>query len=936
MTRYLIILKVSFLALKKNLGRFVLTLTGIALMIALMTCVFLGKDTSLTYLTKVAQHHTGKAHVTIFGLNKAEQDTISNQRHVTASALSVDRGLSLLDQAPKPEKPFLSLKEYSPNYLDWSPLQLTEGRFPKTAHEVVLSQNLLADGSTLKLGDEISVDTFRRQLTNKGRNKTVFPFLDFIIEPGQTLDLPQKFGVFPANDPFHDQHEETRIPTNFQATYTVVGFIQPTSFEEGSAFYSAITVNPDLAETAETANLSLILDHDTMPNDFLYQLRKDGKSLEVNEILMTVSGLTTGSSVSKIFFLMQGFFVSLIMVVAVVLIANIFQLSYEDRASYLSLLTSIGATRSQRRISVYLEAFCLFLLALPLGIGAGFGLILLGLGLIKSNLVNLVSLGGPELTALRVDLRVSPSNLLLTALVSLLTILLAASGPARQLTKLSPMDGLKKRQTLTLDKVNKRRWLSSSAMSKKLPKTTRALNHLMAKRFIRLQGHKSRSIVTALVAFMVVLAVTSYTGQLTREVFRHRISDVRGPQLKLGTGADYKQFIPLSNANPDTVTQLTADIKAVAGADQVVESQMERYFGVTQDSILSQEVAEKQDLILRQYLAPEELEEWKSQGVTPNSSVGILGLDQASFEKILTASGGQVSDQDYPVILYNTMELTTKNMMVAGRHAKDFAFYQINQATNLTAGDQFPLGLWQAMENDKPVYKWLDLDIVGLTNGQDLKGILSGGDESVWLITTLDTLDKIRQESRPEIAQPERVLSFKLNLEQADQQAFWEQLQNLPKDDFVVIDGELVEDGLKTQLEQVLTVVLVSFIILTSLISLLNLFSSTSGLMASRRQELAMLASQGMSIKQLRQLVTLELLLLFGQSLLWGLPIIGLLIWGTTQAVMSQIGGFTPSFPFSVLLVIIGVGLLVVLLARLSFGQLTKRPLIDYLKQERG
>lgn len=97
-----------------------------------------------------------------------------------------------------------------------------------------------------------------------------------------------------------------------------------------------------------------------------------------------------------------------------------------------------------------------------------------------------------------------------------------------------------------------------------------------------------------------------------------------------------------------------------------------------------------------------------------------------------------------------------------------------------------------------------------------------------------------------------------------------------------------------------------------------------------------MLASLGMSTKQLKNLVTLELLLLFGRSLLWGLPIIGLLIWGITQAVMSQVGGFTPSFPFSVLGVIIGVGFLVVLLARLSFGQLIKRPLIDYLKHERG
>ena len=60
------------------------------------------------------------------------------------------------------------------------------------------------------------------------------------------------------------------------------------------------------------------------------------------------------------------FFTILIMAASMVLIANVFQLSFRERSLYLGMLSSVGATGRQKRSSVYYEAGSLLLVALPL------------------------------------------------------------------------------------------------------------------------------------------------------------------------------------------------------------------------------------------------------------------------------------------------------------------------------------------------------------------------------------------------------------------------------------------------------------------------------------------------------------------------------------------------------------------------------------------
>ena len=54
--------------MKRNPGRTAVTFTGIALMVMLMTCVFVGKDTVLRYLEKVASLHSGSWHMTVYDI----------------------------------------------------------------------------------------------------------------------------------------------------------------------------------------------------------------------------------------------------------------------------------------------------------------------------------------------------------------------------------------------------------------------------------------------------------------------------------------------------------------------------------------------------------------------------------------------------------------------------------------------------------------------------------------------------------------------------------------------------------------------------------------------------------------------------------------------------------------------------------------------------
>ena len=77
--------------------------------------------------------------------------------------------------------------------------------------------------------------------------------------------------------------------------------------------------------------------------------------------MLAFSANGSDSVVSSLTVFIETFFVVLIMAASLILIYNVFQMSYRERTKYLGMLSSVGATGRQKRCSVYYEAGCLLL-----------------------------------------------------------------------------------------------------------------------------------------------------------------------------------------------------------------------------------------------------------------------------------------------------------------------------------------------------------------------------------------------------------------------------------------------------------------------------------------------------------------------------------------------------------------------------------------------
>lgn len=128
---------------------------------------------------------------------------------------------------------------------------------------------------------------------------------------------------------------------------------------------------------------------------------------------------------------------------AVILIYNAFGMSLAERMRYLGMLASVGATRKQKRASIYFEALALGIIGIPLGmvlgyIGAFFTLSFLGGKMISSG-----TLVGAKEFASTVPVNMPLWVAVFIVLVSSLTIFISAFIPALKASKVMPIDALR-------------------------------------------------------------------------------------------------------------------------------------------------------------------------------------------------------------------------------------------------------------------------------------------------------------------------------------------------------------------------------------------------------------------------------------------------------------------------------------------------------------
>lgn len=174
--------------MKRNRRRTWTTFAGIFFMVLLMTGLFIGKDTGISYLEQAASLKDGKWHVSMYDVTSAQYREVRQLPYVRQTALSVNRGSTLLKQSANQERPYLNIKGYTDSCFDWMNIRLAEGSLPKKKGELLISKSILDDGAKLSIGDTIDAEYFTRSLTgtNPGVKETVFPFYNLTLKYGAT------------------------------------------------------------------------------------------------------------------------------------------------------------------------------------------------------------------------------------------------------------------------------------------------------------------------------------------------------------------------------------------------------------------------------------------------------------------------------------------------------------------------------------------------------------------------------------------------------------------------------------------------------------------------------------------------------------------------------------------------------------------------------
>jgi putative ABC transport system permease protein len=125
------------------------------------------------------------------------------------------------------------------------------------------------------------------------------------------------------------------------------------------------------------------------------------------------------------------------------------------------------------------------------------------------------------------------------------------------------------------------------------------------------------------------------------------------------------------------------------------------------------------------------------------------------------------------------------------------------------------------------------------------------------------------------------------------------------------------------------------FIIMISLIATANVFNTISTNIKLRRRELAMLRSEGMSDRDFQKMMNFECAFYGMRTLLFGLPIAGILSWLIYRGLFSGGADIAFTFPWSSISIsVLGVFVVVFITMLYAVSKIRKENIIDALRDD--
>lgn len=897
--------KITIRQMLLNKRRTTITIIGVIIAVAMFTAVSTLLGSFMDFGQQAAIANRGNYHVCYYDLSSEDLNTIQADDNVKSYYAIHDEGLAQLPDEYGSKK-FLWIKAISANTMEDSGVHLVEGRLPQNDQELVLSESIKQrnpDGYTI--GQTVTFDLGERKIKNPPEGVT--PELDGSIT-------------------YMGEDETFKVLE--QKTYTIVGFATMASQEQSymPSLTAVTALNTDVLYRG-TLDVYVQAKHidsiyawgDDLGNKIG---EKDGISYDFNNGLLMFEGINQDSQFMGMLFTLIAILFIIIFIGAIALIYNAFAISITERSTDFGLLSSIGATKRQKRRSVLLEALLILAVAVPIGVLGGYFGLWLVFAAVNPAINTLVSGGyllGSDLEAqLQLRVVISPIAILIAVIMSVLTVLVSAWIPAVRAGRVTPIEAIRQAKDVKLT--------PRSVKTSRLTGVLFGIEGEIAAKNMKRSKKRSRVVIISFVISLVLfLSASSFTHLFSRSV-------------DVATGdVNYNIYVNLwQSANDASKSELPKELLQAENAISHLD-------GIEDFTVVNGMQSFYPKDFKEDALSASARKIWDAQAEKGNNLnqpvIQVVALNDETLKAYCDKVGAD----------YDTMQNTENfnGILVNNIAWKEGKNYTSISVLDKKMGDTQVLTDYTHEESDEEATDSGETDQSERKVEYDRTFRIAATTDQVPIgFSTIRSVndgglgvDVFVSQAVFEKYLPSDYYYNVVYLSAADSGSLSDQIEELMTDPAYRDLAYSVSDitSQVRMIEQIIFLINTFsyvFIALISAIGIANIFNTISTGIILRQKEFAMLKSVGMSPKGFHKMLFFESLLYGIKSLLWGLPI-SFAVMALLYLVLRQ----NFAIPFSVpwLQVAIGIGaIFAIVLITVCYGavKIRKKNVIEGLRKQ--
>lgn len=472
-----IVNKLTLRHLKENKGRTVVTTLGICVSVAMITAVFVAVASLMNLFGEIQLLTKGHQHA-VLTVNELQVEKLKADARIERVGLrEVENQLQFQLENRVSDRTGtgdiyvgdnVNLQQmFTGNY---------DGKIPQNENEIAVEQSLIEKNNlNWKIGDTVKIPIGYRYYTDAETGEQV-RIISGSYTPGEKFELTGE-----------KEYKITAVLHNNPATSGICSVIQgfdssKSTLKADQTVQAYIELKEVNYKSLETIN-RIIKDYEIKEFSINDEYLQTAFSFDQNGILMDLLP-------------MMIIVLVIIIIASVALIFNAFAMSLSERIRYLGMLASVGATKVQKKLSVYFEGAILGAIGIPVGILTG----ILGIGItlkaVGSKIIQTGMLNGVSDSNMQMQVIVPLWAIIGIVVFSVITIFVSLLIPSRKASKITPIDAIRQKDEIKL----KAKKLKSSRLIRKVF----GYEGELANKNLKRNGRKSK-VITVSIALSVIL-----------------------------------------------------------------------------------------------------------------------------------------------------------------------------------------------------------------------------------------------------------------------------------------------------------------------------------------------------------------------------------------------------------------------------------------------